>query len=44
MGARREDAGMKYLVITSKHHDGFGLWRSELTDWCIRRTPFGAIH
>jgi alpha-L-fucosidase len=33
-------AGMKYIVITSKHHDGFGLWRSDLTDWCIRRTPF----
>ncbi|MDR3456284.1 MAG: alpha-L-fucosidase [Verrucomicrobiae bacterium] len=33
-------AGVKYLVITSKHHDGFGLFRSDLTDWCIRRTPF----
>lgn len=35
-----KNAGMKYLVITSKHHDGFGLWRSGLTDWCIKRTPF----
>ena len=35
-----KDAGMKYLVITSKHHDGFGLWPSELTDWCIKSTPF----
>jgi len=35
-----KDAGMKYMVITSKHHDGFGLWRSELTDWCIKSTPF----
>jgi alpha-L-fucosidase len=34
------DAGMKYIVITSKHHDGFGLWRSEMTDWCIKSTPF----
>jgi alpha-L-fucosidase len=34
------DAGMKYLVITSKHHDGFGLFRSQLTDWCIKGTPF----
>jgi alpha-L-fucosidase len=33
-------AGMKYIVITSKHHDGFGLWRSQLTDWCIKSTPF----
>ena len=35
-----KDAGMKYLVITSKHHDGFGMYRSELTDWCIKSTPF----
>jgi alpha-L-fucosidase len=33
-------AGMKYLVITSKHHDGFGLFRSGLTDWCVKSTPF----
>jgi alpha-L-fucosidase len=35
-----KDAGMKYLVITSKHHDGFGLWDSKLTDWDMGRTPF----
>lgn len=35
-----KDAGMKYIVITSKHHDGFAMWRSELSDWGIRRTPF----
>src|SRR5690242_8965978 len=29
-------AGMKYIVITSKHHDGFGMFRSGLTDWCIK--------
>ena len=34
------DAGMKYIVITSKHHDGFGMYRSALTDWCIDGTPF----
>ena len=33
-------AGMKYLVMTSKHHDGFCLWNSKLTDWSIARTPF----
>jgi len=37
-----KDAGMKYLVITSKHHDGFGMYRSGLTDWCIKSTPFRA--
>ena len=35
-----KNAGMKYLVITSKHHDGFGMFRSGLTDWCIKSTPF----
>jgi len=34
------DAGMKYIVITSKHHDGLGMFRSDLTDWCIKSTPF----
>ena len=34
------DAGMKYLVITSKHHDGFCLWPSEFTDYDIANTPF----
>lgn len=35
-----KNAGMKYIVITSKHHDGFGIFRSELTDWCMKRTPY----
>lgn len=29
------DAGMKYLVITSKHHDGFCLWDSEVSQYDI---------
>ena len=33
-------AGMKYIVITSKHHDGFAMYRSELSDWGIKSTPF----
>ena len=33
-------AGMKYLVITSKHHDGFCLWDSEYTDFDVASTPF----
>lgn len=34
-------AGMKYLVITSKHHDGFCLFDSAYTDYDIMATPFG---
>lgn len=33
-------AGMKYLVITSKHHDGFCLWDSKYTDFDVASTPF----
>lgn len=35
------DAGTKYLVITSKHHDGFSLWDSEFTDYDMMATPYG---
>jgi alpha-L-fucosidase len=36
------EAGMKYIVITSKHHDGFALFPSEVTDWDIAdATPYG---
>jgi alpha-L-fucosidase len=34
------DAGMKYVTITTKHHDGFALFDSRLTDFCVRSTPF----
>ena len=36
-----KNAGMKYLIITSKHHDGFCLWDSEYTEFDIGSTPFG---
>lgn len=35
------DAGMKYFVITTKHHDGFCLWDSQLTDYKATNTPAG---
>jgi alpha-L-fucosidase len=36
-----KSAGMKYIVITSKHHDGFCLWDSQVTNWDIMdATPF----
>lgn len=35
-------AGMKYITITSKHHDGFAMFDSHLTDWTVvQRTPYG---
>jgi len=35
-----KEAGMTYLVITSKHHEGFCLWDSEYTDFDVAGTPF----
>lgn len=34
-------AGMKYVVITSKHHDGFCLFDSAVSDWDVGNTPDG---
>ncbi|MFI6294559.1 alpha-L-fucosidase [Nonomuraea sp. NPDC050790] len=34
-------AGMRYVVLTTKHHDGFCLWDSDLTDYKATRTPYG---
>ncbi len=37
-----KDAGMKYIVITSKHHDGFALFDSKVTDWdVVDASPYG---
>ena len=35
-----KDADMKYLVFTSKHHDGFSMFDSKLTDYKITNSPF----
>ena len=34
-------AGMKYVVLTSKHHEGFCLWDSKYTDYKATNTPIG---
>ena len=34
-------AGMKYAVLTTKHHEGFALWDSALTDYRVTNTPHG---
>jgi len=37
-----KNAGMKYIVITSKHHDGFALWDSKVSEWdVVDATPYG---
>ena len=37
-----KDAGMKYITITSKHHDGFAMWDSKVSDYnVVKRTPYG---
>ena len=35
-----KDAGMKYIVITSKHHDGFALFDSKVSEFDVMATPF----
>jgi alpha-L-fucosidase len=40
--ALAKQAGMKYIVITSKHHDGFAMFDSKASDWnIVKATPFG---
>ncbi|MCD6308835.1 MAG: alpha-L-fucosidase [Candidatus Latescibacteria bacterium] len=37
-----KDAGMKYITITSKHHDGFAMFDSAVSDYdIVDRTPYG---
>jgi alpha-L-fucosidase len=36
-----KNAGMKYFVITTKHHEGFCLWNSKYTDYKATKTSYG---
>ncbi|HEY2946200.1 MAG TPA: alpha-L-fucosidase [Vicinamibacteria bacterium] len=39
--ALAKSAGMKYITITSKHHDGFAMFDSKVSDWdIVDRTPY----
>ncbi len=35
-----KNAGMKYIVFTTKHHNGFCFWDTESTDFSITHTPY----
>jgi alpha-L-fucosidase len=39
--AAARKAGMKYIVLTTKHHEGFCMWDTDTTDYKITKTPFG---
>ena len=40
--AMAKDAGMRYITITSKHHDGFAMYDSKVSDYnIVKQTPFG---
>jgi alpha-L-fucosidase len=36
-----QEAGMEYLVFTTKHHDGFCMWDTKLTDFNVMNSPYG---
>lgn len=39
--AAARQAGMRYMAVTTKHHEGFCLWDSALTDYKVTNTPWG---
>ena len=39
--SKASEAGMKYFVVTTKHHEGFCMWDTKLTDYKATNTPAG---
>ncbi|KQN20602.1 alpha-L-fucosidase [Sphingomonas sp. Leaf33] len=38
--AAAKSANMRGIILTAKHHDGFCLWPTQLTEHCIRNSPY----
>ncbi|MBO4326224.1 MAG: alpha-L-fucosidase [Clostridia bacterium] len=38
---RAKEWGMKYIVLTAKHHDGFALFDTKVSDYSVMHTPYG---
>lgn len=38
--AAAKAGGMRGIILTAKHHDGFCLWPTQLTEHCIRNSPY----
>jgi alpha-L-fucosidase len=38
---RAQDCGMQYAILTTKHHDGFALYDTKLSDFSIMHGPYG---
>ncbi len=36
-----KDAGMKYITLITRHHDGFSMWDTKYSDFNIMNTPYG---
>lgn len=36
-----QSAGMNYITIITRHHDGFSNWDTRASDWKITKTPYG---
>jgi alpha-L-fucosidase len=35
-----KNAGMKYITLITRHHDGFSMWNTKFTDYNIMHTPY----